>query len=71
VESPKCGVCVLIFTVGGIYRAVAELHLLGEVGLAPSGGRSAKPRDWPAGWSGFHRLSPPPWPSTPRVDTCP
>jgi hypothetical protein len=25
----------------------------------------------PVGWSGLHRLSPPPWPSTPHVDTCP
>jgi hypothetical protein len=49
---------------GGICRAVGELHRLGEVSLAPSGGRSAK-------WSGLHRLSPPPWPSTPRVDMCP
>jgi hypothetical protein len=43
---------------------MGELHRLGEVGLVPSGGR-------PTGWSGLHLLSPPPWPSTPRVDTCP
>jgi hypothetical protein len=57
-------VCLLFFTIRGIYRDVGELHLLGEGGLAPSGGRAA----W---WSGLHRLSPSPWPSTPRVDTCP
>jgi hypothetical protein len=71
VESPKCGVCLLIPTVKGIYTVVAELHRLGEVGLAPSGGRLAKPGGGPAGSSGLHRLSPPPWPSTPHVDTCP
>jgi hypothetical protein len=37
-------VCVLISTIGGIYRAMGELHRLGEVGSAPSGGRPAKPR---------------------------
>jgi hypothetical protein len=64
VESPKCGVCLLISTVGGIYRAVGELHRLGKVGLAPSGGR-------PVAWRALHQLSPPPWTSTLRVDTCP
>jgi hypothetical protein len=41
VEYLKCGVCLLISTVGGggIYRAVGELHQLGEVGLVPRGGR--------------------------------
>jgi hypothetical protein len=29
VEFPKCGVCVLISTGWGIYRAVGELHRLG------------------------------------------
>jgi hypothetical protein len=47
---------------GGIYRAVGELHRLGEVGLAPSGGQSAKPRGQLARWSGLHRPSPTPWP---------
>jgi hypothetical protein len=28
----------------------------------PSGGRPVKPRGRPAGWSGLHQLSPPPWP---------
>jgi hypothetical protein len=42
---------------------MVELHRLGEVSLAPSGGRLT-------GWSGLHRLSTLPWPSTPRVDTC-
>jgi hypothetical protein len=65
VESPKCGVCLLISTVGGgIYRVMGALHRLGDVGLVPSGGR-------PVGWSGLHQLSPPPWPSTPHVDMCP
>jgi hypothetical protein len=71
VESPKSSVCVLISTTRSIYRAVGEPHQLGEVGLVPSGGRLAKPRDRPAGWSGLHQLFPPPWPSTPHVDTCP
>jgi hypothetical protein len=39
VESPKYGVCLLISTVGVIYRVVGELHQLGEVGLVPSGDR--------------------------------
>jgi hypothetical protein len=68
VESPKYG--VFISTVWGIYRVVGELHRLGEVGLAPSGGRSAKPHDRSVGWSGIHQLSPPPWLSS-HVDTCP
>jgi hypothetical protein len=37
-----------------IYRGEWDLHQLGEVGLAPGGGRSAKPHGWPAGWSGLH-----------------
>jgi hypothetical protein len=41
VESSKYGVCLLIFTVGGIYRAMGELHRHGEINLAPSGGRPA------------------------------
>jgi hypothetical protein len=43
---------------------MGELHRLGQVRLAPSGG-------WPAGWSDLHPLSPPPWPSTALVDMCP
>jgi hypothetical protein len=43
---------------GGIYRGECDLHQLGEVILAPGGGRSAKPRGQPAGWSGLHQLSP-------------
>jgi hypothetical protein len=35
---------------------MGELHRLGEVGLVPSGGQSAKPHGQPAGWSGLHRL---------------
>jgi hypothetical protein len=62
VESPKCCVCLVISTVGDIYRAVGELHRLGEVSLAPSGGQSAKPSGRPTGWSGLHRLCPPPLP---------
>jgi hypothetical protein len=58
-ESPKCSLCSHFLFRGGIYRAVRELHRLGEVGLVPSGGRPAKPRARPAGWSGLHRLSPP------------
>jgi hypothetical protein len=49
-------VCLLTSTIGGIYRAVGELHRLGEVRLVPSGGRSAKPHGWPVRWSGLHRL---------------
>jgi hypothetical protein len=57
--------CVSSFPPWGvIYRVVGELHRLGEVGLAPSGGRAA-------GSSGLHQLSPLPWPSTPCVDMCP
>jgi hypothetical protein len=63
-------VCVHNSTVGDIYGAMGELHQLGEVSLVPSGGQPAKPQGWQAGWSGHHQLSPPPWPSTPRVDTC-
>jgi hypothetical protein len=33
VESLKCGVCLLISTVGGIYMAMGELDRLGEVSL--------------------------------------
>jgi hypothetical protein len=55
----------------GIYRVVGELHQLGEVNLAPSGGQPVKPRGQPTGWSGLHQLSPLLWPSTPRVDMCP
>jgi hypothetical protein len=45
VESPECGACPLISTIGGgIYRAVWELHRFGEVILVPSGGWPAKPR---------------------------
>jgi hypothetical protein len=50
---------------------MGELHRLGEVSLAPSGGRPAIPRGQPDVWSGLHQLSPLPWPSTPRVDMCP
>jgi hypothetical protein len=71
VKSPKCGMCILISTIGGIYRVMRELHRLGEVGLTPRGGRPTKPRGWPAMWSSLHQLSPPPWPSTPLVDRCP
>jgi hypothetical protein len=39
---------------GGIYRGEWDLHRLGEVGLAPGGGRATKPRGRPAGWSGLH-----------------
>jgi hypothetical protein len=48
--------CVNFHHEGGIYRGEWDLHWLGEVGLTPSGGRSAKPRGRPVGWSGFHRL---------------
>jgi hypothetical protein len=64
-------VCILISTIGGIYRAMEELHFLGEVDLAPSGGRSAKPRGQSIRWSGLHRLSLLPWPPTPHVYMCP
>jgi hypothetical protein len=57
VESSKCGVSSHL-------QGHGELHQLEKVDLVPSGGR-------PAGWSGLHRLSPPPRPSTPRVDLCP
>jgi hypothetical protein len=46
---------------GGIYRSEWDLHRLGEIGLAPGGGRLA-------GWSGLHWLSPPTQASPPRVD---
>jgi hypothetical protein len=42
VEFPKCGVCVLdLHCEEGIYRSKWDLHRLGEVGLAPGGGRPA------------------------------
>jgi hypothetical protein len=41
VESQKCGVSPQFRHRGGIYRVMGELHRLGEIGLAPSGGRSA------------------------------
>jgi hypothetical protein len=69
VEYPKCGVSPH-FQCRGVW-AMGELHRLGEVGLAPSGGRPAKPHGRSAGWSGLHQLSPQPCPSTPCVDTCP
>jgi hypothetical protein len=40
-EFPKCGVCVDFHREGGIYRSEWDLHRLGEVGLAPGGGRPA------------------------------
>jgi hypothetical protein len=46
---------------GGIYRGEWDLHQLGEVSLAPGGGRLA-------GWSGHYRLSPLTRASPPRVD---
>jgi hypothetical protein len=46
-------VCVSTFTGrAGIYRAMLELHRLGQGGNSPSGG-------WPANELGLHRLSPP------------
>jgi hypothetical protein len=53
---------------GGIYKGECDLHLLGEVGLAPSGGRPAQPQSRMGGWSGLHRLSPLTRASTPHVD---
>jgi hypothetical protein len=51
VKSLKCGVCMPSFSpYGGIYRTMGELQRLREVGLAPSGGRPAKPRGRLAGW---------------------
>jgi hypothetical protein len=47
VESLNCGVWVNFHHEGGIYRSELDLHRLGEVSLAPGGGR-------PVGWSGFH-----------------
>jgi hypothetical protein len=38
-------------TRGGIYRGEWDLHRLGEVGLAPGGGRPAKPFGRSTGWS--------------------
>jgi hypothetical protein len=46
VEFPKYGVFVLISTGGGIYRAVGELHRLGEVSFVLGGGRTSKPHGW-------------------------
>jgi hypothetical protein len=36
--------------------------------LVPGGGRAAKPRGWPAGWSNLHPLSPPTRARPPHVD---
>jgi hypothetical protein len=49
-------VCVTFTVRGGIYRGEWDLHRLGEVSLALGGGRAAKPRGWPIGWSGRHQL---------------
>jgi hypothetical protein len=59
--------CVDFHREEGIYRGEWDLHILGEVGLAPDGGRVAKPRSWPAGWTGLNRLSLPTR-ASPRVD---
>jgi hypothetical protein len=53
---------------GGIYGGEWDLHRLGEVGLAPGGGRAAKRRGRSAVWSGLHRLSPLTQASPTRVD---
>jgi hypothetical protein len=60
--------CVNFHRDGGIYRGEWDLHRFGEVGLEPGGGRAAKPRGRPDGWSRLHRLSPPTRTSPPRVD---
>jgi hypothetical protein len=48
--------CVDFHREGGIYKGEWDHHRLGELGLAPGGGRPAKPHSWPTGWSGIHRL---------------
>jgi hypothetical protein len=49
VQSPKCGVCVCrISLVGGIYRAMGELHRLGRGGNLPrAAGRPSHMIGWP------------------------
>jgi hypothetical protein len=46
--------CVNFHYEGGIYRGEWDLHLLGEVSLAPGAGQVDKPCGWPAGSSGLH-----------------
>jgi hypothetical protein len=60
--------CVNFHREGDIYRGEWDIHRLGEVGLAPGGGRPAKPRGRPVGWSGLHPLSQLTWASPPHVD---
>jgi hypothetical protein len=53
---------------GGIYRGEWDLHRLGELILAPGGGRPTMPHGLSIGWSGLHRLSPLTQASPPLAD---
>jgi hypothetical protein len=65
VESPKCGVSPHFHRKGVfIGRWESSTDLEKSVWHQVEAG-------WPTGWSGLHRLSPLPWPSSPCVDTCP
>jgi hypothetical protein len=61
----ECGVSTFTVRGGGIYRGEWDLHRLGEVGLAPGGGRAAKPHGRPVGWVEW---PPPTRASPPRID---